>query len=162
MFGTRGLMCGSQCTTPQKKKVELKTPGLASHSILLIFVRVLQPGCGYGQPLPERVCVHVKHSVVAKRGMFMWIEYLSLTDPSVLLGGSFCRSLRGVLCTSKTAFFCAGYFFRITFLSVLNFFAHSRVCTDLDDVEGQRSDNLAGAPSTIIVFLSVFPVFHKF
>ena len=52
--------------------------------------------------------MHVTHSAVARRGMFIVdrviLRYLTQAP---LLGGPFCRSLRCVVCISETAFFCA-------------------------------------------------------
>ena len=85
-------------------------------------------------------CVHVTHSTVARRGMFMADGViLRLLTQASLLGGPFCRSLRCVVCTSETAYFRASmlahcYFFTFSDSGVWTFstlFQNFRVLTDV-------------------------------
>ena len=82
-------------------------------------------------------CVQVTNSPVARRGMFI-VDRVILRFPTraSLPGGSFCRPLRCVVCTSETEY--AGdlfpllclHLFRIRFGDVCYIFLHFRVFTD--------------------------------
>ena len=126
-FGTRGLKCGIQCTTPHKKcgnwKPSFCVAFQRGSGILRILARVSQPGGGYGQPLPRRLCACDAQCCREKGHVHCGSSNPTLTDPSVSSWWSpFCLSLRCVVCTSDTAFFCASvtafliaFRFRLTF-----------------------------------------------
>ena len=125
----------------RKKSVKLERPAVAWHSRMghALFgsslashrqAAVLGNHCLKG-------CLHVTHSAVAKRGMFIVdrVILLILTRPS-LLGGFFCRSLRCVVCISETAYICAGMFAHGSLYSSILFpygrflqFVHTFACS---------------------------------
>ena len=90
--------------------------------------------------------MHVTHSAVARRGMFIVdrviLRYLTQAP---LLGGPFCRSLRCVVCISETAFFCASMLAQCYLEFFLYFFSNpvlGRVLHFLPSIHGPEA--LAG------------------
>ena len=73
-------------------------------------------------------------------------DYPALTDPSVTAWwGPFCRSLRRVVCISKTAYLCASKLAHC-FLCVFHFFQTFARSHDIRVVEGQQDYNTGVRP----------------
>ena len=97
------------CT--ENTSVPIQTPSFASrcsmdHASFRSSLASHSQVADMGDRCSER-CVFVKHCAVARKTCSSWIEYPHLLTQTSLLGGRFCRSLRCVVCTSKTAYFCA-------------------------------------------------------
>ena len=162
------LKCGIQCAAPQQTVWKFKAtllrrnPAWTTHpsDLRSRLAARLRIGCGYGRPLSRRVCAPDAQCGREKRHVRCVPRNLMLTDPSVTPWWSpVSRSLRCVVCTSETAFFCASMVARCFLYYIFppplfsNFtvlFPHFRVFTDSQALDGQRDYNLAGAPSTLI------------
>ena len=98
--------------------------------ILRILARLSLPGCGFGQPLLQRVCACDAQCCREKRHV-----HCGLLTLASLLGGSSCRSLRCAF-LKRRSFFCASmlahcFFYTLltneVFGRFLHFSTHSRV-----------------------------------